>query len=58
MQLQSHADSCEVTCVYPDFGYDCEGEVTLCGEGTAWNEVTQQCKVACLVTSISTHVSR
>ena len=39
------ADSCAVTCVYPDFGFDCEGEVTLCGEGTAWNEATQQCEV-------------
>jgi hypothetical protein len=39
------ADSCAVTCVYPDFGFDCEGGVTLCGEGTAWNEATQQCEV-------------
>ena len=39
------ADSCAVTCVYPEFGYNCEGIVTLCGEGTAWNEATQQCEV-------------
>ena len=39
------ADSCALTCVYPDFAYDCEGNSTLCGDGLAWNASTQQCEV-------------
>ena len=35
------------SCTYPPFGLtDCEAGGALCGEGTAWDEVSQSCVVA------------
>ena len=38
-------DICDVSCEYAPFGVDCDGNLTLCGEGTIWNDATGQCEI-------------
>jgi uncharacterized protein (TIGR02145 family) len=39
------ADFCDVDCIYPVFGDDCNGSPGICGPGTYWNPSNQRCEV-------------
>lgn len=39
------ADICDLTCIYPLVGEDCNGVEGMCGPGTYWNATEQQCEV-------------
>ena len=40
------ADICDLTCIYPLVGEDCNGVEGMCGPGTYWNATEQQCEVS------------
>jgi len=39
------ASVCDLTCIYPLVGDDCNGVEGMCGPGTYWNATEQQCEV-------------